>query len=106
MQIPLHLLYFHILHLEWVKKLTPSPYPFTKIIIVFHMSFAGIGTLDVALVPLLASIVDSKYIYDDDDSVISSHGSPYGGIYAIQQIRLNFTINFHFHNDICSQGCY
>lgn len=26
----------------------------------------GIGTLDVALVPLLASIVDSKYNNDDD----------------------------------------
>lgn len=28
----------------------------------------GIGTLDVALVPLLASIVDSKYNNDDDTS--------------------------------------
>lgn len=51
--------------------------------------FTGIGTLDVALVPLLASIVDSKYIYDDEAASISSYGSPYGGIYALQQSRLN-----------------
>lgn len=51
--------------------------------------FTGIGTLDVALVPLLASIVDSKYIYDDEAASISSYGSPYAYIYAIQQSRLN-----------------
>lgn len=49
----------------------------------------GIGTLDVALVPLLASIVDAKYIYDDDVASVASFGSTYGGIYAIQQIRFN-----------------
>lgn len=47
----------------------------------------GIGTLDVALVPLLASIVDSKYTYDDDTVSVTSCGTAYGGIYAIQQIR-------------------
>lgn len=47
----------------------------------------GIGTLDVALVPLLASIVDSKYSYDDDATSVAGNGSSYSGIYAIQQIR-------------------
>lgn len=55
----------------------------------------GIGSLDVALVPLLASIVDSKYAYDDETSSITSNGSSYGGIYAIQQIR--FPSFFFFH---------
>lgn len=58
---------------------------------IFSFVHVGIGTLDVALVPLLASIVDSKYVdYDDDSASISSYGSPYGGIYAIQQMRLVF----------------
>ena len=76
------------------------PISFLKDNCNFLHIFAGIGTLDVALVPLLATIVDSKYIYEDDDSIISSYGSPYGGIYAIQQIRLNFSINFDIQNDI------
>lgn len=59
----------------------------------------GIGTLDVALVPLLASIVDSKYIYDDDATSVTSNGSSYGGIYAIQQMRYINTISY-FHSRI------
>lgn len=55
--------------------------------------FAGIGTLDVALVPLLSIIVDSKYMYDDEAASVSSNGSPYGGIYAIQQIRFDLFLN-------------
>ncbi|XP_055300363.1 synaptic vesicular amine transporter [Sitodiplosis mosellana] len=49
----------------------------------------GIGTLDVALVPLLASIVDTKYMYDDEVASETSFGSSYGGIYAIQQISVS-----------------
>lgn len=41
----------------------------------------------MALVPLLASIVDTKYMYDDETASDSGFGSSYGGIYAIQQIR-------------------
>lgn len=68
----------------------------------WHFLFPGIGTLDVALVPLLATIVDSKYMYDDELASTSSFGSSYGGIYAIQQIRLAFiskllpSVHFHF----------
>lgn len=50
----------------------------------------GIGTLDVALVPMLASIADSKSIYDDETQSVTTHASSYGGIYAIQQIRLTY----------------
>lgn len=48
----------------------------------------GIGTLDVALVPLLASIVDSKYP-NDDENVSNTSDASYGAIYAIQQVSVN-----------------
>lgn len=111
MPIQLHPLYCHTLHSEWVKdaiKLIEildyidrfNDDGICVFFFCFYLSYSGIGTLDVALVPLLASIVDSKYTYgDDDDSAISSYGSPYGGIYTIQQIRLNFTNKFGFRID-------
>lgn len=49
----------------------------------------GIGSIDVALVPLLATIVDSKFTYDDETTSITSNSLSYGGVYALQQIRFN-----------------
>lgn len=47
----------------------------------------GIGALDSALVPLLASAVDAKYT--DNDSISSNSISNYGAVYAIQQMAVS-----------------
>lgn len=49
----------------------------------------GIGTIDAALVPLLASAVDSKCSQGDTDSVTSNSISHYGAVYAIQQMAVS-----------------
>lgn len=72
----------------------------------------GIGSIDVALVPLLATLVDSKFTYDDETTSITSNSLSYGGVYAIQQIRFNdishiifiscqFT-QFHYKENECN----
>ncbi|XP_063705707.1 synaptic vesicular amine transporter [Culicoides brevitarsis] len=47
----------------------------------------GIGALDSALVPLLASAVDAKFT--DNDSISSNSISNYGAVYAIQQMAVS-----------------
>lgn len=47
----------------------------------------------MALVPLLATIVDSKSLYEDDTAFDTGLGSSYGGVYAIQQIRFKSISN-------------
>lgn len=46
----------------------------------------GIGSVDAALVPLLASTVDGKPMTGDSDSISSNTVSHYGAVYAIQQM--------------------
>lgn len=47
----------------------------------------GIGVIDAALVPFLASAVDAKYT--DNDSIASNAISNYGAVYAIQQMAVS-----------------
>ncbi|XP_019561722.2 synaptic vesicular amine transporter [Aedes albopictus] len=54
-----------------------------------HFSLGlGIGVLDAALVPLLATIVDSQ-CENDNDSDICESSPNYGAVYAIQQIAVS-----------------
>ncbi|KAG4067246.1 hypothetical protein HA402_000237 [Bradysia odoriphaga] len=47
----------------------------------------GIGTLDAALIPYMATLVDLKY--SDDESTGSDTVSSYGSVYTIQQISVS-----------------
>lgn len=48
----------------------------------------GIGVLDASLVPLLATLVDSRFTSDDESSS-SGTLSNYGAVYAIQQTAVS-----------------
>lgn len=52
----------------------------------------GIGILDAALVPFLATYVDQKY--GDFDGSASETFSNYGAIYAIQQMAVSLAYSF------------
>ncbi|KAJ6637229.1 Synaptic vesicular amine transporter, partial [Pseudolycoriella hygida] len=57
-------------------------------LLIPHFSLGlGIGTLDAALIPYMATLVDSKY--GDEESTTSDTVSNYGAIYAIQQISVS-----------------
>lgn len=64
----------------------PHANSITSLVLPHFALGMGIGTLDVALVPMLASIVDNRYM-NDDENVSGTSDSSYGAIYAIQQIR-------------------
>lgn len=49
----------------------------------------GIGAIDAALVPLLASTVDMKASPSDNESIASNSISHYGAVYAIQQMAVS-----------------
>uniref|UniRef100_A0A336L2F9 CSON011665 protein n=1 Tax=Culicoides sonorensis TaxID=179676 RepID=A0A336L2F9_CULSO len=67
--------------------LIPSATSISGLLIPHFGLGLGIGALDSALVPLLASAVDSKYT--DNDSISSNSISNYGAVYAIQQMAVS-----------------
>lgn len=78
-------------HCEFLRTIAlrsqiPHANSITSLVLPHFALGLGIGTLDVALVPMLASIVDSKYM-SVDENVSGTSDSSYGAIYAIQQIR-------------------
>lgn len=65
----------------------------------------GIGAIDAALVPLLASAVDGKY--SDNDSIASNTISNYGAVYAIQQmaVSLAYSVGKILPETQINKGC-
>lgn len=59
-----------------------------KLLIPHFCLGLGIGVVDAALVPLLATVVDAKYAAEESPTT-NEQSSHYGTVYAIQQMAVS-----------------